>query len=117
MSEAYSKRLIELAKKTASSIKIKLKEGVYLATTGPSYETPSEIKMFRNLGADAVGMSTVPEVIIANHMGLEVFAISCITNMAAGVLNQKLCHNEVTQTANKTKETFIHFIQSLIAKI
>jgi len=117
MSEAYSKKLIEKAKKTGKELKLKIKEGVYVATTGPSYETPAEVKMFRIVGADAVGMSTVPEVLAANHMSLEVFAISCITNMAAGVLDKKLSHDEVTETANRVRETFIKFISSFIKNI
>lgn len=117
MSEAYSKRMICLAKDVATSLNIKLREGIYAAASGPSYETPAEINMLRIMGADAVGMSTVPEVIVANHMGLETFAISCITNMAAGVTEQKLSHEEVTETANRVRDNFVKLISHIIGKI
>ena len=96
---------------------IDLKEGVYLATTGPSYETPAEIKMFSILGADAVGMSTVPEAIVANYCGMNVLGISCITNYAAGVSDNKLTHSEVIESANKAKNNFKSLIREIVRNI
>ena len=90
MTFAYDRTLAQLARETAAELGMTLREGVYIACTGPSYETPAEIRMFRTMGADAVGMSTVPEVIVANHCGLRVLAMSCISNMAAGILEQRL---------------------------
>jgi purine-nucleoside phosphorylase len=104
MTQAYSPRLQALAKKAAQNLAINLREGVYAALTGPSYETPAEIKYLRIIGADAVGMSTVPEVIVANHGGMEVLGISCITNMAAGVTGLRLNHQEVIDTAERVRE-------------
>lgn len=117
MSEIYKKDLRELAKKCASNLNINLKEGVYLATTGPSYETPAEIKMYGLLGADAVGMSTVPEAIVANYCGLNVLGVSCITNHAAGVSNKKLSHQEVIDSANIAKNKFKALIKKIIADL
>ena len=92
MSEAYSRRYRLLAQEAASQLGIDLKEGVYAALVGPSYETPAEIRYLRTIGADLVGMSTVPEVIVARHMGIEVLAISCVTNMAAGLSEGEIIH-------------------------
>jgi purine-nucleoside phosphorylase len=92
-------------------------EGVYLAVRGPSFETPAEIRAFRTLGADAVGMSTVPEAIAARHMGLEVLGISCITNMAAGVLPQPLVHDEVMETARRVRGSFISLLEGIIERV
>lgn len=117
MSYAYNKELISITEQTAHNMDIKLQKGVYAALTGPTYETPAEVRMLRTLGADAVGMSTVPEVIIANHMSLKVLGISCITNMAAGILNQPLNHEEVIETSNRVKETFIKLVKAVIEKI
>ena len=117
MSEVYSKKLINLAQETAEKLKIKYQKGVYIATTGPSYETPAEIKMFRLLGASAVGMSTVPEAIIANYCGLDVLGISCLTNYAAGVSNNPLNHEEVIETANKVKESFKLLLSEFIKRL
>lgn len=117
MSEVYSKKLINLAQETAEKLKIKYQKGVYIATTGPSYETPAEIKMFRLLGASAVGMSTVPEAIIANYCGLDVLGISCLTNYAAGVSNNSLNHEEVIETANKVKESFKLLLSEFIKRL
>lgn len=117
MSEAYSKKLRALARETAESRGIQLREGVYVGLMGPSYETPAEIRMFRMLGGDAVGMSTVPEVIVARHAGLQVLGISCITNMAAGILDQPLNHQEVMDTAERVKSTFLQLVKDLIPKL
>ena len=92
MSEVYSKRLIAHAESCAQEIGLSIQKGVYVGNTGPSYETPAEVRMLRTLGGDAVGMSTVPEVIVAAHAGMEVLGISCISNMAAGILDQPLTH-------------------------
>lgn len=115
MTEGYSLRLREIAKKAAAEVQINLQEGVYAAMTGPSYETPAEIRFLRTIGADAVGMSTVPEVIAANHCGMEVLGISCITNMASGVTDKPLSHEEVIETTNKASERFIALVKSIIA--
>ncbi len=117
MSEAYNKNLIFLAEKEAEKLGFSLQKGVYTMMTGPSYETPSEIKMLRMLGADAVGMSTVPEVIAANHCGIKVLGISCITNMAAGILQQPLNHQEVIETSNKVRSKFISLLKSILEVI
>jgi purine-nucleoside phosphorylase len=117
MSEAYSKELMDTVKASASANGIKLKEGTYIFLTGPSYETPAEIKAFRILGADAVGMSTVPEVVAANHCGIKTAGISCITNMAAGILDQPLNHKEVMETADRVKENFTKLIKSVVENI
>ncbi|WP_139489257.1 purine-nucleoside phosphorylase [Brevibacillus dissolubilis] len=117
MSEAYSKRLREVAKAVANEQGIQLKEGVYCGMLGPSYETPAEIRMIRYLGGDAVGMSTVPEVIVARHMGVEVLGISCISNMAAGILEQPLTHDEVMETTEKVKSEFLALVNGIIAKL
>lgn len=117
MSEAYSKRLREIARQTASDLCIDLREGVYAALAGPSYETPAEIRYLRTIGADLVGMSTVPEVIVANHMGIEVLAISCVTNMAAGILPQKLSHQEVLETGEMVKGTLVRFLKALLPRL
>ena len=113
MSEIYKKDLRELVKKCAKSLDIELKEGVYLANTGPSYETPAEIHMARLLGADAIGMSTVPEAIVANYCGMKVIGISCISNAASSDNGDRLSHSEVIETTNKAKIKF----KSLILKI
>lgn len=117
MSEPYNKELINKVKSIASSINIPLREGVYLMMSGPTYETPSEVKMIRTLGGDAVGMSTVPEVIIANHSKIEVIGISCMTNMAAGILNKPLSHEEVIETSSKVKKDFILLMNNIIKNI
>jgi purine-nucleoside phosphorylase len=114
MSEAYDFEMRRTAREIAALRGIALREGVYVGLTGPSYETPAEIRMCRGLGGDAVGMSTVPEVIVANHMGIRVLGISCITNMAAGILPQKLTHQEVIDTTEKVKERFISLLSGII---
>lgn len=113
MSEVYKKELIEVAQNCAKEIEIEVQKGVYMAFSGPSYETPAEINMARTLGADAVGMSTVPEAIIANYCGIKVLGISCISNYAAGVQETPLSHCEVIETTNIIGKTF----QSLLLKI
>lgn len=117
MTFAYDKSFVETTEKTALELGIKVQKGVYAAMTGPTYETPAEVRMLRTLGADAVGMSTVPEVIAANHMGIKVLGISCITNMAAGILNQKLNHEEVVEAGNSVKNNFSKLIKTVINKI
>lgn len=117
MSQAYNRELIALAKKTAEELNVKVVEGNYMMMTGPTYETPAEIRMVRLLGGDAVGMSTVPEVIAANHAGIKVLGISCITNMAAGILDQPLNHAEVTETANKVKTQFTALVSEIIKRM
>ncbi|MFJ5621194.1 purine-nucleoside phosphorylase [Peribacillus loiseleuriae] len=117
MSEAYSKQLRAKAKEIASSLQIDTKEGVYLGFSGPTYETPAEIRLARVMGGDAVGMSTVPEVIIARHSGIEVLGISCITNMAAGILDQPLSHEEVIETTEKVKSSFLSFVKEIVKQM
>lgn len=117
MTYAYDPALIELAERVAKAIDIRLRKGVYAMMQGPSYETPAEIRMLRVLGADAVGMSTVPEVIAAVHAGIKVMGISCITNMAAGVLDRPLAHDEVIETANSAKDKFINLIFAIITSL
>ncbi len=114
MSEAYPGTLRALGKRAGECLGIPLQEGVYAAVSGPSYETPAEIRYLRAIGADAVGMSTVPEVLVANHAGLQVLGISCITNMAAGVLVQKLNHQEVMETAERVKEKFSALVAEIV---
>lgn len=117
MTWAYNKEYIQLAKDSGQKLGLDLKEGVYMWLTGPTYETPAEVRMARALGADAVGMSTVPEVIIANHEGVKVLGISCITNMAAGILDQPLNHDEVVETSMKVKENFEKLLIDIIGRI
>ena len=114
MSEAYDPRLREIAENACWKAGVTVRKGVYIAFTGPSYETPAEIKMSRALGADAVGMSTVPEVIAARHMGVRVLGISCITNMAAGVIKKPLDHREVLAVGEKVKAGLIDVLGRII---
>lgn len=116
MSHVYDPELQEAAKKTAARQGISLREGIYVQCSGPSYETPAEIRMLGALGADAVGMSTVCEAIAARHMGMKVCGISCITNMAAGILDQPLDHREVQKSADQAKEKFENLITGLVGK-
>ena len=117
MTCAFDRELRALAHETARAQGFSLQEGVYCQFPGPCYETPAEIRMARVLGADAVGMSTVPEVIAARHGGMRVLGVSCVTNMAAGILDQPLCHEEVTQTANRVKEQFKSLLDGMIAAL
>lgn len=114
MSEAYSKELRTLAKKVAEESSVQVFEGVYAFAQGPMYETPAEIRALGILGADAVGMSTVPEVITAGHAGMKVLGISCITNMAAGILDQPLNHQEVMKTAKKVEKAFTTLVRNIV---
>lgn len=114
LSEAYHSAWREKALKVMEQSGIKPQEGVYAGLSGPSYETPAEIRYLRNIGADLVGMSTVPEVIVANHVGMKVLGISCVTNMAAGILPQKLNHEEVIATADRIEKTFVEFVRKLV---
>jgi purine-nucleoside phosphorylase len=117
MSEVYSKRLRAVADTVGRERGIALAHGIYVALHGPSYETPAEIRYLRTIGADAVGMSTAPEAIVARHMGIEVLGISCITNMAAGVLPQPLDHNEVMETARRVRGQFMALLEGIIERI
>ena len=117
MSAAYDKRFRELTLAEGRRLGIELGEGVYAALAGPSYETPAEIRYLRSIGADLVGMSTVPEVIAARHSGIRVLGISCVTNAAAGILDQPLDHNEVLQTAERVKGQFIALLRAVIPDI
>lgn len=117
MSDAYDASMRDKALAAALEAGITLRQGVYVGLRGPSYETPAEIRMCRTLGADAVGMSTVPEVIVANHMGVKVLGISCITNMAAGILPQKLTHKEVMDTTERVNGTFQRLLKTIIPRI
>lgn len=114
MSTAYSKELRSLAHKCAGSIGVTLREGIYQFFSGPSFETPAEVRLARMLGADAVGMSTVPEVIAASHMKMRVLGISCLTNMASGILSQPLNHQEVLETGKQVMSTFSLLVREIV---
>ncbi|HUK47637.1 MAG TPA: purine-nucleoside phosphorylase, partial [Terriglobales bacterium] len=117
MTHAYSKKYRELAQTAANKLGKTLNEGVYAALAGPSYETPAEIRYLRAIGADLVGMSTVPEVIAARHMGINVLAISCVTNMAAGILDKPLSSEEVFETAERVRGDFVAMLRGVIQEI
>jgi purine-nucleoside phosphorylase len=117
MTEAYSLRLRQLAREAAAEEGFPLDEGVYLATPGPSFETPAEIRAFRTLGATLVGMSTVPETIVARHMGIEVLGISCVTNLAAGLGAAKLSHAEVFDAGRKVEHRLAALLSRLVPRI
>ena len=117
MSEAYSRAFRALARSVAEERRIAVREGVYVGLAGPSYETPAEIRMLARLGADAVGMSTVPEVIAAAHAGIAVLGISCISNMAAGILDRKLDHAEVMETTTRVKDKFSSLIRGVLDRL
>jgi purine-nucleoside phosphorylase len=117
LTQAYAKPYRDGAREEAGKLRITLHEGVYAALLGPSYETPAEIEYLRRIGADLVGMSTVAEVIAARHMGIKVLAISCVTNMAAGILDQPLSHDEVMETAERVKTTFEALLKAVLPRI
>lgn len=117
MTKVYTPELREVAMHVAEKLNIPLQQGVYAWWSGPSYETPAEIRMIRTLGADAVGMSTVPEAIVARHSSMNVLGISCLTNMAAGILDQPLHHDEVLEVANKVRTQFIQLVKGIIAEM
>ncbi len=117
MSEVYARELQELATEEARALGVTVRRGIYAALAGPSYETPAEIHMLRAFGADAVGMSTVPEAIVARHMGMKVLGISCITNMAAGISDAPINHEEVMETGQKVRQMFTQLLRGVIAKV
>jgi purine-nucleoside phosphorylase len=117
MTEVYDREYQDAAISEAREMGLELRRGIYAALSGPSYETPAEIRMLRLLGADAVGMSTVPEAIVARQMGLRVLGLSCITNMAAGVLDKPINHEEVIETGERVRETFAELLRRVIPKL
>lgn len=117
MTEVYSKELQEIVIEEARDIEVEVRRGIYAGLSGPTYETPAEIHMLRTFGADAVGMSTVPEALVARHMGLNVIGISCITNMAAGISDERINHEEVIETGNRVRATFAQLLRRVIAKL
>lgn len=117
MGDAYNKRYREIAKEEGKRLGIQLFEGVYAALSGPSFETPAEIRYLRIIGADLVGMSTVPEVIVARHMSINVMAISCVTNMASGILDQPITHEEVLEVGARVRGTFLALLGAVIPRI
>lgn len=117
MTEVYSRRLRDAALEAAGAAGVRLARGIYVALHGPSYETPAEIRFLRGIGADAVGMSTVPEAIVARHMGMEVLGISCITNPAAGVLPRPLVHDEVMEVATRVRGEFSSLLEAIVGRI
>ena len=117
MSEAYSLEYREIARKAGKELGLDLKEGVYAGMLGPSYETPAEIRYLRTIGADLVGMSTVPEVVAAHHLGMKVLAISCVTNMAAGILPGKLVHQEVLETGARVRDTLLKLLSAIVPRL
>lgn len=117
MTQAYWKPYQEIALAEAKRLGLEVHQGVYAALSGPSYETPAEIRYLRTIGADLVGMSTVPEVIVASHMGIRVLGISCVTNMAAGILDQPIDHKEVIETGERVKGQFVALLRAVIPRI
>jgi purine-nucleoside phosphorylase len=117
MTQAYSKSYRSIANEESRRLGIEVFEGVYAALTGPSYETPAEIRYLRTIGADLVGMSTAPEVIVARHMGIRVLGISCVTNMAAGILDQPINHAEVMETGERVKGHFVALLRAVLPRI
>jgi len=117
MTEAYPLEFREIAHRAAAGMGFTMAEGVYAAVPGPSYETPAEIRYLRTIGADLVGMSTVPETIAANHLGMKVLAISCVTNMAAGILPQRLHHGEVMETGERVRDTLVNLLRDILPEL
>jgi purine-nucleoside phosphorylase len=117
MTEAYSRQYREIAKGVANELCIYMPEGVYAGLLGPSYETPAEIRFLHTIGADVVGMSTVAEVIAANHMGMKVLAVSCVTNLAAGISDKKLSHDEVLETGAAVADTLVKFLRMVLPRL
>lgn len=117
MSEVYSKELINILEQSAASLGIDIKKGVYVQSSGPNYETPAEVRMFKNLGGDAIGMSTACEAMAAHHMGIEVCGISCISNMACGLSDAPLSHAEVMETGNQVASSFTSLIRDAIIRM
>jgi len=117
MCEVYSKKHIEIAELCAKEIGLHIEKGIYCFAQGPQYETPAEIRAMRILGSDAVGMSTVPEAVAANHAGMNVLGISCITNMAAGMLDKPLSHAEVMETTERVRDSFMKYVKTIIGKL
>jgi purine-nucleoside phosphorylase len=117
MSEAYSERYRMIAREAAASLGIRLHEGVYAALLGPSYETPAEIRYLRAIGADLVGMSTAAEAIAANHMGIKVLGLSCVTNMAAGLQTGRISHEEVLETGGNVRETLTRLLKAIVPQL
>ncbi len=117
MSEAYSPACREIARQVAAELGIEMPEGVYAAVLGPSYETPAEIRYLRTIGADLVGMSTAAEVIVANHMGCRVLAVSCVTNMAAGIRPGKISHEDVLETGRAVHGTLVRFLKAVVPRL
>ena len=117
MSEVYSREYREIAKREGEKQGLTLQEGVYAGLHGPSYETPAEIRFLRSIGADLVGMSTVPEAIAAAHLGMKVLAISCVTNMAAGILPQKLVHEDVLETGARARDTLVRLLTAVVPQL
>jgi purine-nucleoside phosphorylase len=117
MTEVYSRELQEIVVEEARAMGVEVRRGIYAALSGPSYETPAEIHMLRTFGADAVGMSTVPEAIVARQVGLNVLGISCITNMAAGISDQPINHEEVMETGNRVRNTFAQLLRRVITRL
>ena len=117
MTDAYDADLRSLAAAAGADLDLRLRECVYAGSPGPAYETPAEVRMLRALGADLAGMSTVPEVIAARHMGARVLGLSCVTNLAAGVTGEKLSHAEVTETAARVRDTFIALLDRILTRL
>ena len=117
MTEVYTKSLVEKTKAIAGDLDLNIGEGTYMWMTGPSYETPAEIRMAQKLGVSSIGMSTVPEAIVANHAGLDILGISCITNMAAGILDKPLDHKDVIETSKKVEKDFNNLLKEIVIRL
>jgi purine-nucleoside phosphorylase len=117
MTEAYDRRIIQRMEEILVRQSIRFHKGIYCGVSGPTYETPAEVRYLKHIGGKAVGMSTVPETIAANHLGLRVGALSCITNLAAGISAQRLSHDEVTETAKQVEQQFCSFLRELVISV